>query len=333
MGFAVLLAALSILVLAFSYYSYRICFHSPAERKEDIYATPDGEQYVKYGQKMVEIGLIMESAKCEYVTITARDGSRLHGRLYSFFPGAPVMLAFHGYRSMALRDCAGAFALSQKLGFNILAVDQRSHGKSDGRVITFGIRERQDCLDWILFAIDRFGADRPLILSGISMGAATVLMASELALPDNVCCIMADCPYASPEGIISKVAKDRGYPQALAQPVIRLGARLFGGLNLREASATEAVQKAKIPILLIHGEDDRFVPCDMSREIYQNCGSPAQLHTFPDAGHGLCYIMDPRRYEKICVDFLWSIDPIRPALKKSEFAVKVHESETPSREN
>lgn len=324
MGFGILLAAIGILVLIFAYYSYRVCFYSPKKRNDDIYATPDGEQYVKYGQRMVEIGLIMDAAKCEYVSIRAKDGSKLHGRLYDFFPGAPVMLAFHGYRSMALRDCAGAFALSQKIGFNILAVDQRSHGKSDGNMITFGIRERYDCLDWIRFINDRFGTDTPILLSGISMGAATVLMASELNLAKNVCCIMADCPYSSPEGIINKVARDRGYPEKLARPVIRLGAWLYGGLKLRESSAGEAVKKARIPILLIHGEDDRFVPCDMSREIYKNCASPAQLHTFADAGHGLCYIMEPRRYEKICVDFLWSVPSLKEHLEHSKFATEVH---------
>lgn len=330
MAFCFLLGALILFVLAFAYYSYRICFYSHAKRTEDIYDAPKGEQYVHWGQKMVEIALIMESADCETVSIIAQDGCRLCGRLYDYFPGAPVILAFHGYRSMALRDCAGAFALSQKLGYNILAVDQRSHGKSDGKVITFGIRERYDCLEWIRFINNRFGADTPIVLSGISMGAATVLMASELELSKNVCCILADCPYASPAGIITKVAGDMGYPRKLAFPVIRLGAWLFGRLNVCESSAGEAVKQAKIPILLIHGEDDRFVPCDMSREIYQGCGSPAQLHTFPDAGHGLCYILDPRRYEKICVDFLWSIEALKSSLLTSEFAVSVHRNSDPA---
>lgn len=324
MGFLVFLAAAVIMVLLFAMYSYLVCFHVPKKRHEDIYAAPEGPQYQTLGQKMVEIALIMEAAQCKTVSITGHNGTKVYGRLYEYFPGAPLILAFHGYRSMALRDCAGAFALAQKLGFNILAVDQRCHGKSDGRVITFGIRERYDCVKWIQYASKCFGSDTPIILSGISMGAATVLMASELELPENVLCIMADCPYASPAGIIRKVAKDRGYPDKLSYPVIRLGAWLFGGLNITESSAAEAVKNAQVPILLIHGEDDRFVPCDMSHEIYRNCRSEAQLHTFPDAGHGLCYILDPRRYEKICVDFLWSIEALRPYLEQSEFAKNVH---------
>lgn len=323
MPFFVLGVGIIILVLLFAHYSYRICFYAPKQRHEDLYKVPEGEQYERWSQRMLEISLIMEDADFVWVNTTARDGANLWGRLYEFYPGAPVILAFHGYRSMALRDCAGAFALSQKLGFNILAVDQRSHGKSDGDAITFGIRERYDCLKWIEYLNHRYGPQTPLILSGISMGAATVLMASELELSENVTCILADCPYASPFGIICKVAKERGYPEKLAAPVIRLGARLFAGLNLQESSAAEAVKHAKVPILLIHGEDDRFVPCDMSREIYQNCRYNAELHTFPDAGHGLCYIMDPRRYERICVEFLWKQEPLRAHLSKSQLARKI----------
>ncbi len=326
MGFLILLVGLAIALLAFMIYCYRTCFYAPKNRKEDIYDAPQGKQYEKWGQKMVEIALIMEAAECETVSVTAWDGTPLSGRLYAYTPGAPLILAFHGYRSMALRDCAGAFALAQKLGFNILAVDQRAHGKSGGTAITFGIRERKDCLDWIRYANRRFGQDTPIVLSGISMGAATVLMASDLSLPENVCCIMADCPYSSPAGIIAKVARDKGYPEKLAMPVIRLSAKLLGGLNIGESTAAKSVENAKIPILLLHGEDDRFVPCSMSREIYSHCAGSAQLHTFPDAGHGLCYILDPRRYEKLCVDFLWSAASLRPCLEQSEFAVSVHEN-------
>ena len=323
MGFLIALAAVAIMVLCFALYSYRICFHVPKKRHEDLFRQPQGEQYAEVAQHMAEISLIMESAECEWISLTCHDGCKLWGRLYEYYPGAPTLLTFHGYRSMALRDCAGAFALGQKLGFNVLAVDQRSHGKSDGQAITFGIRERYDCLDWINYCNDRFGKDRPIVLSGISMGAATVLMASELELPDNVVCIMADCPYASPAGIICKVAKEMGYPEKLAFPIIRLGARLFGGLNVMESSAAEAVKHAKVPILLIHGEDDRFVPCDMSRQIHENCKALSQLYTFPEAGHGLSYIKDPRRYEKICVDFLWEIQSLRPWLQTSEFVNSV----------
>ncbi len=315
-------AALFAALLIFLLYSYRTCFYVPKKRHEDIYAAPQGEQYEKYAQKMVEIALIMDEAPAESVSIQSRDGLTLWGRYYEYYPGAPLILAFHGYRSMCVRDNAGAFALAQKLGFNILAVDQRAHGKSEGSCISFGIKERYDCQSWVDYAARRFGADLPIVLCGISMGAATVLMASDLELPGNVVGIMADCPYSSPAAIIRKVAKELGYPEKLAWPVIYLGARLFGGADMNESTATASVEHTSLPILLIHGEDDRFVPCHMSREIYAHCHSPAQLHTFPEAGHGLCYILDPKRYEKICVEFLYGLPGLKEPMDKSDFVKK-----------
>lgn len=321
LGTVFLLAAVTLI----SWYCYRICFYVPKQRHEDVHELPGGEQYAPLGQKLVDIALIMDQAEYQAVEITSFDGLQLRGKLYNYYPGAPVILAFHGYRSMAVRDCAGAFALAQKLDFNILVPDQRAHGASQGQTITFGIRERQDCLSWIRYARQRFGDERPLILSGISMGAATVLMASDLELPDSLVCILADCPYTSPSAIIRKVAADMKFPPKLVFPFIRIGAWLFGGLKLTESSAIGSVRNAKVPILLIHGEDDRFVPCDMSRALYHSCSAPVKLYTFPEAGHGLCYILDPERYEKICVDFLWEQKALVPYLEQSDFAVATHE--------
>lgn len=319
----ILIAAVILLVLLISHYTYRRCFYAAARPVENIEKVPSGEQYQAVKERLVEISRIMEHACCDRVTITAWDGTKLSGRYYSVRAGAPVMLLFHGYRSMALRDSAGGFALAHKLDMNVMAVDQRSHGRSGGHVITFGVKERFDCLSWIEYISTRFGASTPIVLSGLSMGAATVLMATELNLPGNVVCVMADCPYSSPSEIIRKVCIDEHFPADLCAPFIRLGARVFGHFNLEEAAAVTAVEKAGIPIILFHGEDDRFVPCDMSRQIYEHCGCRAELHTFPHAGHGLCYISDPRRYERLCVEFLLSIPQLQPHLASSEFVKSV----------
>lgn len=315
--------AAAAIVLGISRYTYKRCFHAAVHPPEDIEKIPSGQQYQAVKERMVEISKIMQIAPCEWVRITAWDGTKLAGRYYHVRQGAPLLILFHGYRSMALRDSAGGFALAHKLDLNVLAVDQRSHGRSEGKVITFGIKERRDCLNWAEYAAERFGSETSIILSGLSMGAATVLMASELPLPENVVCIMADCPYSSPAAIIHKVSADEGFPAGLCDPFIRLGASVFGGFRLTEASAATAVRNAKIPIILFHGEDDRFVPCDMSREIYEECTGRAELHTFPDAGHGLCYISDPRRYERLCVRFLMSIPQLSGYLKDNELVKSV----------
>lgn len=301
--FWIVITAVAVLALLFSRYTYRVCFRVAKDHFEDPYEPMRGKQFHAVQHLIDKSTKIMENTQCEFVTAQSHDGLELHGRFYAVAENAPVIIVFHGYRGPTLRDCAGGFSLGLKMNYNVLAVDQRAHGKSGGRVISFGIKERYDCLTWIEYVRKRFGADTPVILCGVSMGAATVLMSASLNLPKNVRGIIADCPYSSPSAIIRRVSGQMGYPPALAYPFIWLGALLYGGFILNQCDAVRAVRMTDIPILLIHGEDDRFVPCDMSKEIYAGCADHAQLHTFPDAGHGLCYIIDPPHYEKICQDF------------------------------
>ena len=143
-----------------------------------------------------------------------------------------------------------------------------------------------------------------IVISGVSMGATTVLMAAGLGLPENVIGIIADCPYSSPKEIIMKVCSDMKLPARLMYPFVRLGAKLYGHFDLEAADAAEAVCHAKVPILLIHGEDDRFVPCSMSQKIFErfkeaNPDGNMLLETFPGAGHGISFMEDEVRYGRI----------------------------------
>ena len=301
-----ILAILAIILLI-TCYTFSVTFHSPRNKHNTLDEPLHGEQYEAVSDHIFRAAHIMEKYPCEEVWITSFDGTRLFGRYYHNRDGAPLKILFHGYRSCAYRDCSGGHSLSRKLGFNALVVDQRAHGKSDGTTICFGVKEHRDCLCWIKYANARFGTDIPIILSGLSMGAATVLMATGLPLPENVVCVIADSPYSAPSAIIEKVCQDNHYPVAICRPFFHLGAWLFGGFRLNSCTAKDAVSRSTVPILLIHGEDDRLVPCTMSHEIADCCASPVAVHTFPESGHGLCYIIDPLRYERIICAFLMTI--------------------------
>lgn len=316
MAFPAILTLAITLILVVSFYCYRRCFYSPPRHHNDPYEPLVGEQYTAVGETIFKVTSIMERYSYEDVAIIAHDGIPLRGRYYHFAAGAPLLILCHGYRSSALRDCCGGHALGRKLGFNILVIHQRCHGESGGRTITFGIRERRDLLGWIHWANNRFGGDTPIVLSGLSMGAATVLMGCGLGYPENVAGIMADSPYSAPKDIILKVCRDLHYPPQLAYPFIYFGALLYGRFRLDACTARDAVNHAEVPILLIHGDEDRLVPWTMSRSIAEACASPAECHLFPGAGHGLCYMVDPLRYEKIVIDFLNKIPEIRGSLPK-----------------
>ena len=290
---------LIILILIFLWIYRTAFFSNPHGRKEDIHAIPSGEQYLHQRDRMHSLIDDLDRIPFEPVEIRSFDGLLLRARYYHKSDSAPVEIEFHGYRGSAIRDFCGGARIGLRKGHNILLVDQRTQGRSEGRTITFGIRERFDVLSWIDYVRKRLGEDVPIILAGVSMGAATVIMATGLDLPENVCGVVADCPYSSPEAIIQVVCGKMRLPVRLAMPMVRLVARVCG-FSLRAASAVEAVKNGRTPVLIIHGEDDRFVPCDMSREIAA-AGKRVQLETFPGAGHGLSYMVDTQRYEH-CVE-------------------------------
>jgi pimeloyl-ACP methyl ester carboxylesterase len=240
----------------------------------------------------------------EDVSIVSHDNLTLYGLFYEHPSSRGTVIFMHGHHGNPCRDFGPVLKKFKDMGFSLLLPYHRAHGKSEGNTITFGIKERRDCLSWINYVRERFGADVPIFLAGISMGAATVLMASELDLPDNVVGILADCPYSSPEAIIKKVCRDEGFPPALVYPLVRLGARLFGHFSLLDGGALESVKKSKVPIIIIHGEADLFVPCDMSRDIYKGCPEGSRLYTFEGAGHGFSFLTDEKRYGEISDDFV-----------------------------
>ena len=163
-------------------------------------------------------------------------------------------------------------------------------------MISFGINEHRDCLAWLDFAIQRFGKDVKIILTGISMGASTVLMVSDKKLPPNVLGILADCGFSSAKDIIKKVIRQMGLPAELGYPFVKLGAKLFGHFDLEAHSAVEAVKNATVPVIFFHGDGDDYVPCEMSRINYEACTSKKKLVIIPRAGHGLSYPVAPDTY-------------------------------------
>lgn len=300
-----LLLILIVLALVFlgSLYTYRIAFYHPPT---DPDAAPklEGSIYEPYREEIIRMYRAIRDRECEAVTIFSQDGLKLYGRYYHVRDGAPVDLCFHGYRSRSFADFAGGSALSFEMGHNLLLVDQRAHGRSEGRTISFGIRERWDVLCWAAYVRNRFGVDTKIFLYGVSMGAATVLMAAGLDLPANVKGIVADCPYSRPLDIILYVGKRNPLPQWFIRVFGILGARIYGGFDLLEADAAEAVAHSRVPILIIHGESDDFVPPVMSDLSHSTDPSLVRRVTFPGAGHALSFLSDTPRYKRIVREFI-----------------------------
>ncbi len=303
----IVFALVATVFLVVSFICYRLTFGY--SKKLDIApdVLPEGKQYEPlYSQMRELIGGVLK-LPYEEVYIKSFDGLKLFGRYYEVSKGGPIQILFHGYRSNALRDFSGGLQFDLKSGCNVLLVDQRAHGKSEGKAITFGVRERFDCLAWTQYVKERFGEDKKIIITGMSMGAATVLMAADLPLPENVVGIIADCGYSSPKEIICKVLKGMRYPVGITYFFVRMGGIIYGGFDIEKSSATLSLANTDIPVLFIHGEADLFVPCEMSRQNHSVCHSNKCILTVKDAGHGISYLIDTPAYQKAVIDFLKNV--------------------------
>lgn len=284
MTVVIVLVTVIILFFILLYVLFRLCLGAQTKKQKQVFNLFSDGAPEKYRDKMVN--LIQKVLDCPYeaVSISSYDGLELYGKYYHRRDGAPLVICMHGYRGTAERDMCGCFRLCSELNYNVLLIDQRAHGKSRGRTITFGIKERFDCKSWTEYALNRFGKDVRILLCGVSMGATTVLMASGLNLPENVKGIIADCPFSAPEQIIKKVCSDMKLSPNLFYPLIALSARIYGNVSLSDTTAEKSVAKSKTPTLIIHGEDDRLVPVEMSKAI-QKANAIIELHTFPKATH------------------------------------------------
>ena len=282
-------------------YTYKIAFYSDPKKRAELYAgmpqDSDDPQIIRRRALVTEIA----SLPTERVYITSRDGLKLSALYYHAADGAPIQIFCHGYRSMSQRDFAGIHEIATSLGHNLLMIDQRAHGKSEGKTITFGIKESADVLGWIEYLRGRFG-DVPIVLYGVSMGAATVLMASGEKLPDNVKCVIADCPMSSALEIIKRVSSGMGPGSSFAGMLARISARMHG-FKLTSNSPVEAVKRAEIPILILHGDEDDFVPCYMSENIAA-ANPEIQFEKFNCRPHAKSYLAETERYTGIVKDFI-----------------------------
>lgn len=241
--------------------------------------------------------------------ITSSDGLKLHGTWFPQGECKNIVICFHGYTSQGMKDYIGLSGYYLSRGYSMLLVDERAHGESEGTHIGFGCLDRVDALKWINWVIRKCGTECKILLHGTSMGGATVLMTSGMELPVQVKGIISDCAFTSPKEVFTHVLKNMYHMPAF--PTMQLSDwlnRNLSGYGLDECNAAREVRNAKVPILLIHGSGDTFVPCSMCETIYENIASPKKKLIIEGAAHAECYYKDTAAYENALTEFIGGLE-------------------------
>lgn len=244
------------------------------------------------------------------VEIVGRDGERLVGHWFPNENARRIIVAMHGWRSSWSRDFGMIADFWYNSDCSLLFVEQRGQNNSGGAYITFGLMERYDCHSWVEW-VNAYQNPHglPIYLAGISMGATTVLMSTGLDLPDNIHGVIADCGFTSPNDIWRYVVTKllhlsyglRGHiANSICKKRIQIGSMDY--------STVKAMERARVPILFVHGTDDKLVPISMTYENYKACRAPKRLLVVPGAGHGMSYHADRAGYESAVCNFFADFD-------------------------
>lgn len=240
--------------------------------------------------------------------IISDRGQKLQG--YLMRPEKPsdvYVFGAHGYRSDGKGEwCHFAKHYVEELGFNLFFVDHQAAGESEGEYIGFSSHESKDCLKWLRYMTEAFGEDIRIILHGISMGSATVmLMTGSDSLVPNVKFTIADCGFTSAMDEFNYKIDTLNLPFKRIVPMVNVINRKKAGYDFQEdTNALGAVANAKVPVLFVHGADDKFVPTHMVYLLYDACTSEKDLLVVPGAEHAVSYRTDKAAYEAKMDEFI-----------------------------
>lgn len=289
-----------------SYFYNRTMIRSNAKRENtQKMAGTDWDKYIPHIRECKE-----KLAQCPHddMYINSADGLKLHATYFPCEGSKKIVICFHGYTSEGMNDYSTLAIFYMKNGYNLLIVDERAHGQSEGTYIGFGCLDRHDAKLWIEEMVKKLGEDCKILLHGDSMGGATVLMTTGLELPPQVKAAISDCAFTSAWEVFASVLKNTYHlPKFPLLHIANGMVKKNAGYELDECNAKNEVAKSKIPILFIHGDADTFVPCSMVHELHDACKSEKKLVIIEGAGHVESCYRDAELYEEAIKSFIFPI--------------------------
>ena len=236
----------------------------------------------------------------EDVWIVSHDGLKLHGRVLKGTSEKTVILA-HGYRSSGENDFCGIVDYYRENNFTVLMIDQRAHGESEGKRLSFGLRERWDMTGWICYAVENLPSE--LYLHGVSMGGVSLMMALPSCKGYPIKGIIADSAYDNvQELLIFQIKKKYHLPSPVFDCLISLAGSLLLGRDCKKLHAAQCVAENKVPVIIMNGSDDHMIPPGMAARFTR--ARNVQFVCIDGAPHAMCWLTAQGTYENQMDRFL-----------------------------
>lgn len=249
----------------------------------------------------------INSIQVEDVEITSHDNLKLKGHLIeSHKENNKYVILVHGY-SAHYSIHIPFIKVFQDMDFNVLLVEQRAHGSSEGIYASYGYNESYDIDLWIDYLEKRRGEKLFIGLHGQSMGAATVMICG--SNNEKVNFVVEDCGYSSAkEQIKFEFSKTKFASFNLVFWYLNLKARIKCGFDFRKADPMKEILKSDVPIFFVHGDNDKKVPYEMCLDMYhKRSREKDKILIVKGAGHLESYSKSPEEYKRVLREFLKEI--------------------------
>ncbi len=298
MTFLLIALTLLILIIAMSEFFLRFALSSSFNNNRMLVEESDYEKSDELKKEEEEAKKLLASS--EDVYIRGFDGTLLHAYLHR--GGNSFLISLHGYKGNAMNNSV-LYRYMAALGYSILVPDMRGHGKSGGKWIGMGGFESRDLISWIAYVKERC-KDARIAIHGVSMGAATVMMAAG-ENPDGVIAAIEDCGYSDLYDEFSLQLKAMFHlPTRPILDIINLWCRLRLGFTFKSVSPASEVARTHIPMLFIHGEADDFVPLWMCPRCYESHNGEKEVWIAENACHAESMMRHRTEYQKRCSEFI-----------------------------
>ncbi|MBR3150039.1 MAG: alpha/beta hydrolase [Eubacterium sp.] len=251
------------------------------------------------------IAALEEKYTPEEVYIYTDDGLTLPGYFYINENGSKnTIMCVHGYNTNS--DFAFATMVEPILsrGYNCFLVNHRHFNGNEGKFTGFGILEKNELIKWIEL-VNSYFPDGKIILYGTSMGAATIMQASDQDLTENVVGFIEDCGFTTCYDEFRFLTKSVLHiPSKPIADGVNVLTKAFLDIDIKTSDSREALKNTSLPALFIHGGRDNFVPTYMVEECFEACASEdKQLIIYDSARHVHSHFKYKEQYEKDIFDF------------------------------
>ncbi|MBN1488086.1 MAG: alpha/beta hydrolase, partial [Anaerolineae bacterium] len=244
----------------------------------------------------------------EEITLRSPYGYKLFG-IYLPVEGAKkTVICVHGI-TWTLYGSIQYINMFRSRGFNVLIIDNRNHGHSEGNTTSYGYYEKHDLKAWVNWVMQRCGEDCIVGTHGVSMGAAIVLQ--HLAIDNRINFCIADCPYASIyEEAAYRLKIEHHLPPSLIMPLTNLLTKLRMRYYLSDAAPIKVIDQINTPVFFIHGKDDDYIPPEASIQLYEAKPGAKKLYLSPNAIHAESHMKNQAEYETFVGEFLQEVGVI-----------------------